>query len=290
MAGPYIGVSGWRYKEWRGRFYPDGLVQRRELAYVSERMNSIEINGSFYSLQNPASYLRWHEETPGDFLFAVKGSKYITHQRRLTDVRVPLANFFASGILLLGKKLGPILWQFPPWEKFDAKKFTRFLRLLPKSSAAAARLAAENTIPIEAKRAATAVAKTQLSYAFEVRHPSFFTHAFVELLREYNAAFVFADTAGKWPYTEDLTADFMYIRLHGAEELYTSDYTEDQLAWWADRIRKWRRGKQPRDAKTIAGRKAPADASLDVFVYFDNDINAHAPFNAIRLAEMLASG
>src|SRR6187402_855993 len=141
-----IGISGWTYEPWRGVFYPKGLVQKRELEYASRALNSIEINGTFYSLQSPESYRKWSAEVPDDFIFAVKGSKYITHRKRLQDIRIPLANFFGSGVLLLGKKLGPILWQFPPWERFDAKRISDFLKLLPKTTKAAAKLAAENTI------------------------------------------------------------------------------------------------------------------------------------------------
>jgi uncharacterized protein YecE (DUF72 family) len=230
-----IGISGWSYKFWRGEFYPKGLVQKRELEYASREMNSIEINGTFYSLQRPASYQKWHDETPDDFLFAVKGSMYLTHRKRLKEIDQPLANFFASGLLLLGKKLGPILWQLPPWLPYERERMEIFLKLLPRTSRAAEKLAHGHNLKRKDWVAADAVARTRIRHAFEPRHDSFFCEDFVSLLREHNAALVFADTAGKWPYAEDLTADFIYIRLHGSKELYASGYTKKELDRWAER-------------------------------------------------------
>jgi uncharacterized protein YecE (DUF72 family) len=268
-------------------FYPKGLQQRRELGYASRKMNSIEINGTFYSLQRPASFKKWYDETPNDFVFAVKGPKYLTHMKRLSDIRRPLANFFACGVLLLGKKLGPILWQFPPWWPYDRERMSDFLKLLPRSSEKASELAAEHTLKKKDWIWTEAAAKTRLQHSFEPRHASFFVPDFVELLRKHNTALVFADTAGKWPYAEDLTADFIYCRLHGSKELYASGYTDEELDRWADRIRKWRNGRQPRDAKLLRSKKDDPGKTRDVFVYFDNDIKVHAPFDAIQLAERL---
>jgi uncharacterized protein YecE (DUF72 family) len=282
-----IGISGWRYEPWRGVFYPKGVQQRRELEYASRQMNSIEINGTFYSLQRPASFKQWYEETPDNFVFAVKGSRYITHMKKLSDIRQPLANFFASGVLLLGKKLGPILWQFPPWWPFDHERLAKFLKMLPRTSKKASQLASEHNLKKKDWIWTDAVARTKIRHAFEPRHPSFFVPDFIELLRKHNAALVFADTAGKWPYYEDLTADFIYCRLHGAKELYASGYTKRELDRWAKRIEKWKAGKQPRDAKLIADRNYKKDESRDVYVYFDNDIKVHAPFDAINLAKQL---
>lgn len=284
MSEPRIGVSGWKYASWRDDFYPKGLTQSRELEYISRQMNSVEINGSFYSLQRPASYKRWADETPEDFLFSVKGSKYITHMKKLVDVRTPLANFFASGVLQLGKKLGPILWQFPPWLQYERERMSDFLDLLPRTSSAASKLALEHTLKKKDWIATDAIAKTKIRYAFEPRHNSFFTEDFVQLLREYNAALVFADTADKWPYVEDVTSDFVYIRLHGREELYAGGYTDAQLDQWAKRIKSWRSGSEPRDAKRIAKRMGSKKAPRDVYVYFDNSITNHAPLDAISLA------
>jgi uncharacterized protein YecE (DUF72 family) len=279
-----IGISGWTYDFWRGEFYPKGLARKRELEYASRQMNSIEINGTFYSLQRPATYQKWHDETPDDFVFAVKGPMYVTHRKRLKDIRQPLANFFASGVLLFGMKLGPILWQLPPWLPFEKDRFSAFLKMLPRTSAAASKLAHEHTLKRKDWIATDAVAKSRLRYAIEPRHESFFTPDAIELLRKHNVALVFADTAGKWPYAEDLTADLVYIRLHGSKELYASGYTEKELDRWADRIRKWRIGLQPRDAMRMSKKSFLPRKKRDVYVYFDNDMKVHAPFDAISLA------
>jgi len=284
MSELRIGVSGWKYESWRKDFYPKGLKQSRELEYISRKMNSVEINGSFYSLQRPASYERWGGETPDDFLFSVKGSKYISHMKKLVDVRKPLANFFASGVLMLGNKLGPILWQFPPWLQYDRERMSDFLDLLPRTSSAASKLAQEHTLKKKDWVATDAIARTNIRYAFEPRHNSFFTEDFVQLLREYNAALVFADTADKWPYVEDVTSDFIYVRLHGREELYAGGYTDAQLDHWAKRIKSWRSGAEPRDAKRIAKKMGSKKTPRDVYVYFDNSITNHAPLDAISLA------
>ena len=287
MSEVRIGISGWRYEPWRGVFYPKGLQQRRELEYASRQMNSIEINGTFYSLQRPTSFRKWYDETPDDFLLAVKGPKYLTHMKKLSDIRQPLANFFASGVLMLGKKLGPILWQFPPWWQYDHDRLDVFLKLLPRTSQKAGEFASEHNLKDDDWIWTEPVAKTKIRYAFEPRHPSFFCEDFVRLLRKHNAALVFADTAGKWPYFEDLTADLIYCRLHGAKELYASGYTAEELDRWAARIKKWKRGKQPRDAKLISKVADLPGTNRDVFVYFDNDIKVHAPFDAINLANKL---
>jgi len=284
MSDLRIGVSGWKYESWRDDFYPKGLVQSRELEFISSQMNSVEINGSFYSLQRPASYRKWADQVPDDFLFAVKGSKYITHMKKLNDVRIPLANFFASGVLMLGKKLGPILWQLPPWLSYDEDRMSEFLKLLPRTSAAASKLAQEHTLKKKDWIATEAIAKTRIRYAFEPRHPSFFTPEFVHLLRRHKAALVFADTADRWSYIEDVTADFVYIRLHGREELYAGGYTVEQLDRWAKRIKSWRSGSEPRDSKRIAKKTGSKKAPRDVYVYFDNSITNHAPFDAVSLA------
>ena len=285
MSELRIGVSGWTYPEWRGVFYPKGLVQKRELEYASRRMNSIEINGSFYSLQSPASYRKWAAATPDDFIFAVKGSQFITHVRRLKDVRIPLANFFGSGVLLLGDKLGPILWQFAPWFRFDQEVIADFLNLLPKTTGEAAHLARDNTIKSSVGAWTDTVSDIELRYAFEPRHESFLTTEFVELLKSQNAALAIADTGGKFAYAEDMTADFLYIRLHG-ENLYVSDYTDEVLDRWARRIKTWQKGGEPRDVVKISKKKPPR-APRDAYVYFDNSIAGHAPFDAISLAERL---
>ena len=281
-----IGISGWRYPGWRGKFYPKGLAQRRELEYASDIFNSIEINGSFYSLQRPSSYQRWYSDTPDDFLFAVKGGRFITHMKKLRDVGVPLANFFASGVIALREKLGPILWQLPPNLALDEQRLSEFFKLLPRNTREAANLGKKHDNKLRARAWTRISISRRIRYAIEVRHDSFMTPEFFALLRKHNIAFVFADTAGKWPYAEDLTADFIYIRLHGAEELYASGYNDKMLRWWTNRIKHWRKAEQPRDAKLIT-RARRAAKRLDVFVYFDNDAKVDAPFDAQRLSAQL---
>jgi uncharacterized protein YecE (DUF72 family) len=286
-GGTYVGISGWTYAPWRGVFYPEKLAHKRELEYASRKMASIEINGSFYSLQRPTSYRRWYEATPPGFVFAVKGSRFITHMKKLKDVDTALANFFASGVLRLGEKLGPILWQFPERMPADLERFDRFLETLPKTSVEAAALAERHDERLTGRAWPEADADTPLRHAFEIRSPGFLGPDFVALLRRHNAALVFADTAGRWPYAEDVTADFVYVRLHGAVELYASAYSDEQLDWWAARIREWRRGCEPADRTCVSPVDAPGARTRDVYVYFDNDAKVHAPFDAMRLMERL---
>jgi uncharacterized protein YecE (DUF72 family) len=285
-----IGISGWRYGPWRGSFYPEDLVQKRELEYASRMVNSIEINGSFYSLQRPNNYQQWYQQTPDDFVFSVKGGRYITHMRKLKDVESPLANFLASGVLKLEEKLGPILWQFPPQMQFDPEKFARFFDLLPRTTADAAAIAKRHD-PWMKGRAWSEVAKDRpLRHAVEIRHESFKNERFVRLLRKHKIAFVFADTAGRWPYMEDVTADFIYARLHGDEEIYVSGYTDPALDWWANRLKQWRAGAEPSDRTTVLSTKAPKCKSRDIYVYFDNDVKVRAPFDAMALYARLTGG
>ena len=283
-----IGISGWRYEPWRGTFYPKGLAQRRELEYASHRLSTIEINGSFYSLQSPASYRAWREATPDDFVFAVKGGRYITHMLRLRNVRAALGNFFASGIAELRSKLGPILWQFPPNFAYDPGRFEDFLAMLPYDTDAAAAVARRHDAKLRHRASCVFKPAGALRHAIEVRHPSFENPDFIALLRQHNVAFVVADTARKWIERDDVTADFVYIRLHGAVELYHSRYSEEELARFASRIDCWARGREPADADRIAARAARA-ASRDVYCYFDNTDKVHAPDNAMALASALAS-
>ena len=282
-----IGISGWRYAPWRGEFYPPGLVQRRELEYAAGCFPTIEINGSFYSLQSPDSYTTWHDATPDDFVFAVKGPRYITHLKRLRDVERPLANFLASGVLRLGGKLGPMLWQLPPTLKFDEALIDAFLSALPRDTDAALSLARRRDVALMRGRSALAIDRNRpLRHALEVRHDSFLDRRFVQLLRRHRTALVVADTAGRWPYLEDVTADFLYLRLHGDAELYVSGYSDDALSRWAGRIRHWSGGGEAPDAERVGG-PATKRARRDVFCYFDNDVKVHAPFDAQTLMRML---
>jgi len=283
----YVGVSGWTYAGWRRVFYPEGLVQRRELEYLSERMSSVEINGSFYSLQRPTSYRRWYEQTPEGFVFAVKGSRFITHMRKLREPEAPVANFFASGVLRLAEKLGPILWQFPEQLRFDEERFAHFLEILPRTHAAAADIARRHDYRLEGRVWLEAEHEGPIRHAFEVRNPGFLTSDFLKLLRRHDAALVFADSGGRWPYAEDLTARWVYIRLHGAEELYASGYSDADLNAWARRIRAWRDGRASRRTHLVLPPAPDRASGRDVYVYFDNDAKVHAPFDALRLAERL---
>ncbi|WP_093375280.1 DUF72 domain-containing protein [Variovorax sp. OV329] len=284
--GIHIGISGWRYAPWRGRFYPRGLPQYLELSYAAGMLPSIELNGSFYSLQRPEAYQDWACQTPDDFVFAVKGSRYITHMHRLRDVRVPLANFLASGVLALGRKLGPILWQLPPSMAFDAQRIEDFLKLLPHDVASALALARAHDERLEGRSWLEAPRGLRLRHAMEVRHQSFVNPEFIALLRRHGVAMVVADTAGRWPLIEDLTADFAYVRLHGDKKLYASGYGDPALDRWAGRIRAWRQGRQPDDAK-LASDQPAARGRREVFCYFDNDVKVDAPFDAARLAQRL---
>lgn len=282
-----VGISGWTYPPWRGIFYPHGLPHRLELHYASRLFNSVEINGSFYRLQRPVNFQQWYTQTPADFCFAIKGGRFITHMKKLHDVQTPLANFFASGVLCLEEKLGPILWQFGSNLGFDLQRFEPFFRMLPTSTTQAAHLARHHDEKLKGGGWTHTRQDRPLRYAVEIRKDNFLTPAFIGLLRRYNIALVFADTAGIWPYTEDLTADFVYLRLHGAQQLYAGGYTDVQLDWWASRIAHWQQGREPSDARRVAPPALPRQ-SRQVYVYFDNDANARAPFDALNLARRLA--
>jgi uncharacterized protein YecE (DUF72 family) len=284
-----IGISGWRYKGWRGVFYPRDLLQKRELAFAAARFGSIEINGTFYSLQRPESFARWAAETPEGFVFAVKGPRYITHLKRLREIEAPLANFLASGVLRLGPKLGPILWQFPPWLPFDPDRFEPFLARLPRDTQAAlalarghdGRMAGRSWLEIDRRR--------PMRHAVEIRHPSFVAPEFVALLRRHKVALVCADTVA-WPLLMDLTSDFAYVRLHGSEELYASGYDDAALDAWAARVAAWAAGREAPDAERAGPPARPRKAGRDVYVYFDNDIKVRAPVDAAALAARLGVG
>ena len=265
-----VGISGWTYAPWRGTFFPKGLRQRDELAYVAERLSSVEINGSFYSLQRPTSYRSWREQTSDDFCFAGKGGRFITHMKRLADVETPLANFFASGVLALGPTLGPVLWQLPPTFQFDDERLTAFFDLLPRTTKQAAVLAKQHDHRVGDDAVTETEVDRPMRHALEVRHQSFVDVRFAELLRSRAIGLVVADTAGKWPLLRDVTSDFVYVRLHGDTELYASGYDADALDTWATSVREW------------------ADAGADVYVYFDNDMKVRAPYDAMALSERLA--
>jgi uncharacterized protein YecE (DUF72 family) len=268
----FIGISGYEYHRWRNRFYPPGLPVRAWLSYASQCFNSIEINGTFYSLKSPPVFERWRDAVPKrGFIFALKGGQFITHNLKLRRAEAALGNFFASGVLALGKVTGPILWQLPATYGFDFERMDQFMKLLPRNSRQAEEVAHRHDHRL--KRGALTEARTPLKFrhAFEVRHPSYLNDEFYDLLRKHKCAFVIADTAGRFPYAEEVTADFVYVRLHGSQQLYVSGYTDDELDEWAQRIRTWTSGDDD-------GRPR------DVYVYFDNDAKVHAPHDALRLA------
>jgi uncharacterized protein YecE (DUF72 family) len=263
-----VGISGFSYPPWRGVFYPPGLRQADELAFAAREFPSIELNGSFYSLQRPESYRAWYAATPDDFVFAVKGGRFITHMKRLRNAETALANFFASGLLCLGEKLGPILWQLPPSLRFDADVLAEFFELLPRTTGELARLARRHDARLQGRAALDALVDQPVRHALEVRHVSFEDARFEDLLREHRVASCVADSAGLYPMIDVATADFSYARLHGAKQLYVSGYSPRDLAPWAERVRGWaKRG--------------------DVFVYFDNDVKVRAPFDAQNLARLV---
>ncbi len=262
-----VGISGWTYSGWRGDFYPSGLPRRAELGFAARRMTSIEINGSFYALQRPSSYRTWREETPQGFVFSVKGGRFITHMKKLRDVKRPLANFFASGVLALGPKLGPILWQLPENLAYDSTRLEEFFDMLPRTTEQAAQLARHHDDKVAEDRALTTTeADRELRHALEFRSETYCNEECFALLREHDIACVVADTAGRWPMAEVRTSDLTYVRLHGDTELYASGYTDEALDRWAEKCREWRE-------------------SGDVLVYFDNDAKGHAPYDAMRLLD-----
>ncbi|NTI32955.1 DUF72 domain-containing protein [Rhizobium rhizogenes] len=281
-----IGISGWTYTPWRGVFYPEGVTQKRELAYASRQFQSIEINGTFYGLQRPEVFAKWHDETPDNFVFAVKGSRYITHLRRLRDIETPLANFIASGVLRLGRKLGPILWQFPPRQRFDAKLFSDFMKMLPPDTVAGAELASQHDERMNGRVWLEPGQRRPIRHAFEIRNESFVDADFIDLLGEHKIGLVCADTV-EWPLLMDVTADFVYCRLHGSEELYVSGYDGKALDAWAERIGAWSHGREPANANRVLEPLKPFGDGRDVYVYFDNDVKVRAPADARALADRL---
>jgi len=221
-------------------------------------------------LKNPAVFERWAAETPDDgFVFAIKGGRFITHNLKLRNCDTALGNFFASGILALGKKTGPFLWQLPASYRFDAERMDTFMRKLPRNSRDAEAVALRHDERLRRGALVDAAEVVDYRHAFEVRHLSYFCDEFYDVLRRNNCGLVIADTAGKFGYAEEVTADFVYVRLHGSSALYASDYTDEELAAWAAKLKAWGRN------------------GCDAYVYFDNDAKVHAPHNAMQLADLI---
>jgi uncharacterized protein YecE (DUF72 family) len=264
----WIGVSGYDYPHWKGTFYPRDLPRTRWLEHAVRHFNSIELNGTFYSLKNPDVFRRWAEGAPArGFVYAIKGSRFITHNLKLRGCERALANFYASGILLLGRKTGPFLWQLPAGYGFDPARMESFIDLLPAGAREAEALARQHDARLKRGAAVTAAAQVRYRHAFEVRHPSYFHPEFFELLRRRQVGFVIAETAGRFGYAEEVTAPFVYVRLHGSQVLYGSQYTPPELDRWAARVQGWTQGTPARD----------------VYVYFDNDRHAYAAHDAQAL-------
>ena len=265
----WIGTSGWNYPHWRKTFYPPGLSQKNQLAYLGSRFCSVEVNGTFYSLTSPSACETWRRVVPPGFVFAIKGSRYITHMLKLSKFDAPLGNFFAQGILRLGAQLGPILWQLPPGLRFDHDRTSRFLDALPRDIAAAERRARRHDARTKGRCSLRAPdgREATIRYAIEPRHHSWIDDAALKVLEQHDISLVAADTAGKHPFSLARTAGFAYMRLHGSTELYASRYTDQEIATWGTRVRHLR------------------DDNVDVYVYFDNDARAYAPFDALRLQE-----
>lgn len=282
MAGTIrTGMAGWVFEDWRGgAFYPKGLKQKDELAWASRAVTSIEINSTFYSNQKPASFTNWAAQTPAGFRFTVKGHQLVTHLKKLKDVEVPLANFFASGILALGERLGPICWQLPGNLAHSPERVEAFLELLPMTAKAAIALAKKHD-----ERVPEPFLKSDgigdIRHAIEVRHASFAEPGFIDMLRAHNVALVTADSAD-WP-TLDQTADFSYLRLQGAPG--KDRYAPADLDTWAKRLKAWAEGRTVKDAPLVA-KPAPA-TPREVFCFFVSTDKPNAPRNALAIAERL---
>jgi uncharacterized protein YecE (DUF72 family) len=258
MAMIRVGIGGWTFAPWRGPFYPAGLKHADELRFASRRLTTIEINGTFYRTQSPASFKKWRDETPDDFVFAVKGHRAVVNSRKLVEAGEAVAWFFRSGVLELGEKLGPVLWQLAPFRRFDAEDFAGFLKLLPAEAGG-----------------------RPMMHAVEVRHPSFLVPAFVALLREHNAAAVYADS-DEHPAVADVTADFVYARLQRTREENETGYAAADLDRWAARARAWAAGGAPDDLPRIDAAAAPRRAR-PVFVYMISGAKVRAPAAAMAL-------
>jgi uncharacterized protein YecE (DUF72 family) len=265
MAKIRVGIGGWVFAPWRGTFYPKNLPQARELEYASRQLTSIEINGTFYGSQKPTSFRRWRDETPDDFVFSLKGPRFATHRRELAEAGASIERFFTSGVLELGDKLGPVLWQFPGTKRFEPEDFGAFLALLPEK--------------IEGRR---------IRHAVEVSHGSFAVPAFIDLLREHGVALALIDSADR-PAMFDLTADFVYARLRRSIEQEPAGYPQSALDQWAKRLRTWAAGGEPDDLSRLHAKPLPAAKGRDCFAYFISGDKVRAPAAAQALLQQLGT-
>jgi uncharacterized protein YecE (DUF72 family) len=260
----HVGIGGWTFAPWRGVFYPDGLPHAKELAYAASRLTSIEINGTFYRTQTPATFRKWASDVPDGFIFSVKGPRFVTHRRELKDAGESIDRFLNSGVIELGDRLGPMLWQFPPFKKFDEADFGSFLELLPKDFDGC-----------------------RLRHVVEVRHASFCVPDFIRLLRKFDTPVVFSEHE-TYPAIADVTGDFLYLRLQKGDDSITTAYPENAITDWAARLRAWMAGRAPGDLPCIE--TAPAKLKpCDIFVYFIHEGKVRAPAAAMALIEKLRS-
>jgi uncharacterized protein YecE (DUF72 family) len=258
----FCGIGGWTYEPWRGVFYPKGLPHARELTYAAEHLTSIEVNGTFYRTQAPKTFRKWASEVPDGFVFALKGVRYAVNRRVLREAGDSIKRFLDSGVTELGAKLGPLLWQFAPYKKFDEADFGGFLELLPSTFDGRA-----------------------LRHVIEVRHDSFKTPAFVALLRKFNTPVVFAEH-DTYPAIADITGDFVYARLQKGDEKLKAGYPPKALDAWAKRAQTWAKGGAPADLPRVDKKSAPKQPR-DVFIYFLHEANLRAPAAAMALIERL---
>jgi uncharacterized protein YecE (DUF72 family) len=259
-----IGIGGWTFEPWRGVFYPKGLPHAKELSYASERLTSIEVNGTFYRTQTPATYRKWASEVPDGFVFSLKGPRFAVNRRVLKEAGDSIKRFLDSGVTELGDHLGPLLWQFAPTKKFDQADFGGFLELLPEKFNG-----------------------HSLRHVIEVRHDSFATPEFLALLRKFNMPVVFTDHV-KYPNIADLTGDFAYARLQRGEDEIPTAYTPKDIAAWAKRLQLWAEGKAPDDLRHVETRK-PKAAPRDVYAYVIHEGKVRAPAGAVALIERLSA-
>jgi uncharacterized protein YecE (DUF72 family) len=276
-----LGIAGWNFADWRGEFYPKGLPQKQELHYASRALGTIEINSTFYGHQKAESFAAWAAETPEAFRFSVKGHQGITHIKRLKEVDEALSFFFGSGVMALGKRLGPFVWQLPPNMKFDAERIERFFGLLPQTPEALVDIA-RRAVSERRTLVADATGIDTVRHAIEVRNTSFADPAFIALARQYNVALVTADTKD-WP-AMDVTADFAYLRLQGAPG--NDHYEEADLDGWAARLKALSAGTALPDGKFV-GEAAGDGKPRDVFAYFVSTDKVHAPRNAMAVMHRL---
>jgi uncharacterized protein YecE (DUF72 family) len=257
-----VGVGGWTYEPWRGTFFPKGLPKARELEHASRKLTSIEINGTYYSSQKPASFRRWADETPDDFVFSLKAIRFATNRRVLAEAGPSIERFIGSGLSELKQKLGPILWQFATTKRFEEEDFAAFLALLPRE-----------------------LDGIKLRHAVEVRHESFLVPSFIALARKHRVAIVFAHS-DKYPAIADVTADFVYARLQGTREEIATGYTQDEIEAWTADARAWEKGEAPKGLPRIDDR-SPAKGKRDVFVYMISGAKVRAPAAAMALIATL---